>query len=71
MATAGAVEAPPGGNTGQVQNRRSLARAPVFALFAAALGAGPQAIGIAVAISTITGIFFDANRSERSSYLDS
>ncbi len=36
----------------------ALARTPVLALFAAALGAGPEAIGFAVAISTITGIFF-------------
>ncbi len=32
---------------------------PLFlALFAASLGAGPEAIGFAVAISTVTGIFF-------------
>jgi MFS transporter, DHA1 family, multidrug resistance protein len=36
----------------------SLARTPVLALFAAYLGAGPEAIGFCVAISTITGIFF-------------
>ena len=36
----------------------ALARTPVLALFAAALGAGPEAIGFAVAISTVTGIFF-------------
>jgi DHA1 family multidrug resistance protein-like MFS transporter len=36
----------------------ALARTPVLALFAAFLGAGPEAIGFAVAISTITGIFF-------------
>jgi MFS family permease len=30
----------------------------VLALFAASLGAGPEALGFAVAISTITGIFF-------------
>jgi len=35
----------------------ALARTPVLALFAASLGAGPEAIGFAVAISTITGIF--------------
>ena len=35
-----------------------LARTPVLALFAASLGAGPEAIGFAVAISTVTGIFF-------------
>ena len=35
-----------------------LARTPVLALFAASLGAGPEAVGIAVAISTVTGIFF-------------
>ncbi len=36
----------------------ALARTPVLALFAAYLGAGPEGIGLAVAISTITGIFF-------------
>jgi DHA1 family multidrug resistance protein-like MFS transporter len=36
----------------------ALARTPVLALFAVFLGAGPEAIGFAVAISTITGIFF-------------
>ena len=36
----------------------ALARTPVLALFAAYLGAGPEAIGFSVAISTITGIFF-------------
>ncbi|MDI6854502.1 MAG: MFS transporter [Deltaproteobacteria bacterium] len=36
----------------------ALARTPVLALFAAHLGAGPEAIGFCVAISTITGIFF-------------
>ena len=36
----------------------SLARTPVLALFAAALGAGPEAIGLAVASSTVTGVFF-------------
>src|SRR5450759_4271957 len=36
----------------------ALARTPVLALFAASLGAGPEAIGFCVAISTITGIFF-------------
>jgi MFS transporter, DHA1 family, multidrug resistance protein len=36
----------------------AMARTPVLALFAAALGAGPEAIGMAVAISTVTGIFF-------------
>ncbi|MFH0822132.1 MAG: MFS transporter [Pseudomonadota bacterium] len=35
-----------------------LARTPVLALFAAWLGAGPEAVGFAVAISTVTGIFF-------------
>ena len=35
-----------------------LARTPVLALFAASLGAGPEAVGLAVAISTVTGIFF-------------
>ena len=30
----------------------------MLALFAASLGAGPEAIGFAVAISTVTGIFF-------------
>jgi DHA1 family multidrug resistance protein-like MFS transporter len=36
----------------------ALARTPVLALFAAHLGAGPEAIGFCVAISTVTGIFF-------------
>ncbi|ELR99560.1 MFS transporter [Gloeocapsa sp. PCC 73106] len=36
----------------------SLARTPVLALFAAFLGASPEMIGIVVAISTVTGIFF-------------
>jgi len=36
----------------------ALARTPVLALFAAALGAGPEAIGFCVAASTVTGIFF-------------
>jgi DHA1 family multidrug resistance protein-like MFS transporter len=36
----------------------ALARTPVLALFAAYLGAGPEAIGFCVAASTITGIFF-------------
>ncbi|MBI4081158.1 MAG: MFS transporter [Candidatus Lambdaproteobacteria bacterium] len=36
----------------------ALARTPVLALFAAALGAGPEAIGLAVAISTVTGVLF-------------
>ena len=36
----------------------SLARTPVLALFAASLGAGPEAIGFTVAASTITGILF-------------
>lgn len=36
----------------------ALARSPVLPLFALALGAGPEAIGFAVGISTITGIFF-------------
>ena len=36
----------------------ALARTPVLALFAASLGAGPQGIGLAVAISTVTGILF-------------
>jgi MFS transporter, DHA1 family, multidrug resistance protein len=36
----------------------ALARTPVLALFAASLGAGPEGIGFAVAISTVTGIFF-------------
>lgn len=35
-----------------------LARTPVLALFAASFGVGPEAIGFAVAISTVTGIFF-------------
>lgn len=36
----------------------SLARSPVLPLFALYLGAGPEAIGFAVGVSTITGIFF-------------
>jgi MFS family permease len=36
----------------------ALARNPVLPLFALYLGAGPEAIGFAVGISTITGIFF-------------
>ena len=36
----------------------SLARSPVLPLFALYLGAGPEAIGFVVGISTVTGIFF-------------
>ncbi|KWT82781.1 MFS transporter [Candidatus Magnetominusculus xianensis] len=36
----------------------ALARSPVLSLFAMYLGAGPEAIGLAVGISTVTGIFF-------------
>jgi len=36
----------------------ALARSPVLPLFAMYLGAGPEAIGFAVGISTVTGIFF-------------
>lgn len=36
----------------------ALARNPVLSLFAAALGAGPEGIGLAVGISTVTGILF-------------
>jgi MFS family permease len=36
----------------------ALARSPVLPLFAMYLGAGPEAIGLAVGISTVTGIFF-------------
>lgn len=36
----------------------SLARSPVLPLFALFLGAGPEAIGFIVGISTVTGIFF-------------
>ena len=36
----------------------ALARSPVLPLFALYLGAGPGAIGFAVGISTVTGIFF-------------
>lgn len=36
----------------------ALARTPVLTLFAASFGVGPEAIGFAVAISTITGVFF-------------
>jgi len=37
----------------------ALARNPVLPLFALYLGAGPEAIGLAVGISTVTGIFFN------------
>src|SRR4030042_7105306 len=36
----------------------ALARNPVLPLFALFLGAGPEAIGLAVGISTVTGIIF-------------
>jgi len=36
----------------------ALARSPVLPLFALYLGAGPEGIGFAVGISTVTGIFF-------------
>ena len=36
----------------------ALARNPVLPLFALYLGAGPEAIGLAVGISTVTGILF-------------
>jgi DHA1 family multidrug resistance protein-like MFS transporter len=36
----------------------ALARSPVLPLFALYLGAGPKAIGLAVGVSTVTGIFF-------------
>ena len=36
----------------------ALARNPVLPLFALALGAGPEGVGLAVGISTVTGIFF-------------
>lgn len=36
----------------------ALARNPVLPLFALFLGAGPEGIGLAVGISTVTGIFF-------------
>lgn len=36
----------------------ALARNPVLPLFALSLGAGPEAIGLAVGISTVTGIVF-------------
>jgi MFS family permease len=36
----------------------ALARNPVLPLFALFLGAGPEAIGLAVGVSTVTGIFF-------------
>ena len=35
----------------------ALARNPVLQLFAAFLGAGAEAVGLAVGISTVTGIF--------------
>src|SRR5512144_3194597 len=37
----------------------ALARSPVLPLFALYLGAGPEAIGFAVGVSTVTGIFFE------------
>ncbi len=36
----------------------ALARNPVLPLFALALGAGPEAVGLAVGVSTVTGILF-------------
>lgn len=36
----------------------ALARTPVLALFAVTLGAGPEGVGLAVGISTVTGILF-------------
>ncbi len=36
----------------------ALARNPVLPLFALALGAGPMAVGLAVGVSTVTGILF-------------
>ena len=36
----------------------ALARTPVLALFAVALGAEPEAVGLAVGISTVTGVLF-------------
>jgi len=36
----------------------ALARTPVLPLFALYLGAGPEAIGLVVGISTVTGVFF-------------
>jgi MFS family permease len=36
----------------------SIARTPILSLFALSLGAGPEAIGFVVGISTVTGIFF-------------
>jgi DHA1 family multidrug resistance protein-like MFS transporter len=36
----------------------ALARTPVLALFAVALGAGPEGVGLAVGISTLTGVLF-------------
>ena len=36
----------------------ALARNPVLPLFALALGAGPEAVGLAVGVSTVTGVFF-------------
>ena len=38
----------------------SMARTPVLALFAKALGATPTFIGLVVGMSTVTGIFFKA-----------
>jgi hypothetical protein len=45
----------------------ALARNPVLPLFAAALGAGPEGIGLAMGISTVTGIFFKMPSGVRSS----
>jgi DHA1 family multidrug resistance protein-like MFS transporter len=36
----------------------AIARNPVLPLFALSLGAGPEAIGLAVGVSTVTGILF-------------
>ena len=43
----------------------ALARTPVLPLFALYLGAGPEAIGLVVGISTVTGIFFKLPRRRR------
>ncbi|KJR42809.1 major facilitator transporter [Candidatus Magnetoovum chiemensis] len=48
----------------------ALARSPVLALFALYLGAGPEAIGLIVGISTVTGIFFKLPSGALSDVID-
>jgi len=47
----------------------NMARTPILPLFAAALGAGPALVGLIVAASTITGIFFKAPAGAISDHL--